>query len=62
MFLTSRGRQVRETLLAVVTDVEAEWTSVLGQRRFNDFMNTLWQLWSIKQPAIQHTNGRRPAT
>lgn len=62
VFLTSRGRQVRETLLAVVTDVEAEWTSVLGQRRFNDFMNTLRQLWSIKQPAIQHTNGRRPAT
>jgi len=58
VFLTSRGRQVRETILAVVTEVEAEWTSVLGQRRFNDFMNTLRQLWSIKQPDIQDTNGR----
>ena len=28
VFLTSRGRRVRETILAVVTEVEAEWTSV----------------------------------
>ena len=50
VFLTNRGWQVRETILAVVTEVEAEWTSVLGQRRFDEFMNTLRQVWSIRQP------------
>ena len=58
VFLTSRGWQVRETILAVVTEVEAEWTSVLGQRRFDDFMNTLRQLWTIKRLDIQGTDGR----
>jgi DNA-binding MarR family transcriptional regulator len=56
VFLTKRGWQVRETILAVVTEVEAEWTAVLGQRRFNEFMNTLRQLWSIRQPDIQGTD------
>jgi DNA-binding MarR family transcriptional regulator len=58
VFLTSRGWQVRQTILSVVTEVEAEWKSVLGQRRFNDFMNTLRQLWSLGRPDIQGTNGR----
>jgi DNA-binding MarR family transcriptional regulator len=58
VFLTNRGWQVRETILAVVTEVEAEWTSVLGQRRFDEFMNTLRQLWSIRQPDVQSTDGR----
>ena len=58
VFLTKRGWQVRETILAAVTEVEAEWTSVLGQRRFDEFMNTLRQLWSIRQPDVQSTDGR----
>lgn len=58
VFLTNRGWQVRETILAVVTEVEAEWTSVLGQRRFDEFMNTLRQVWSIRQPDLQSTDGR----
>jgi DNA-binding MarR family transcriptional regulator len=58
VFLTNRGWQVRKTILSVVTEVEAEWTSVLGQKRFDDFMNTLRQLWSIRRPDIQHTNER----
>lgn len=57
VFLTDRGWQVRETILAVVTEVEAEWTSALGQRRFDEFMNTLRQLWSIRQHDVQGTNG-----
>jgi len=56
VFLTDRGWQVRETILAVVTEVEAEWTSALGQRRFDEFMNTLRQLWSIRQSDVQGTN------
>lgn len=55
VFLTNRGWQVRETILAVATKVEAEWASVLGQKRFNEFMHALRHLWSIGQPS---TNGR----
>ena len=57
VFLTSRGWQVRETILAVVADVEAEWASVLGQKRFDEFMNTLRQLWSIRQSDMQGADG-----
>ena len=53
VFLTDRGWQVREAILAEVTEVEAEWRSVLGQQRFEDFMNTLRQLWSISHLGIQ---------
>lgn len=58
VFLTERGWQVRETILAAVTEVEAEWTSILGQRRFDEFMNTLRQLWSIRQLDAQSTGER----
>lgn len=57
VFLTNRGWQVREILLAVVTEVEAEWTSVLGQPRFDDFMSSLRQLWAIGQTDIKNGNG-----
>ena len=57
VFLTSRGWQVRETILAVATDVEAEWALVLGQKRFDEFMNTLRQLWSIRQSDMQGADG-----
>jgi DNA-binding MarR family transcriptional regulator len=50
VFLTRRGWQVRETLLRVTTEVEAEWAAALGQRRFDEFMNSLRQLWSMRQP------------
>jgi DNA-binding MarR family transcriptional regulator len=58
VFLTNRGWQVRETILAVVAEVEAEWASVLGQRRFDEFMNTLRQLWSIRHLDVQSADGR----
>lgn len=61
VFLTSRGWQVREAILAVVTEVEAEWVSILGQQRFDEFMNTLRQLWSIRQFHIQTTDARGAA-
>jgi DNA-binding MarR family transcriptional regulator len=56
VFLTNRGWQAREAILAAVTEVEAEWTSVLGQQRFDEFMKTLRQLWSISHLGIQSTN------
>ena len=57
VFLTSRGWQVRETILAVVKDVEAEWVLVLGQKRFDEFINTLRHLWSIRQFEKQGADG-----
>jgi DNA-binding MarR family transcriptional regulator len=57
VFLTNRGWQVREIILAVVTEVEAEWRSVLGQQRFDKFMNTLRQLCSIRQSDIRGEDG-----
>src|SRR5262249_51196765 len=47
VFLTNRGRQLRETILAAVDEVEAEWASVLGGQRFGEFINTLRQLSSV---------------
>src|SRR5262249_41932688 len=61
VFLTRRGWQVREIILNAVTEVEAEWTSLLGRQRFGQFMNTLRQL-----SPVQHSErtpsppGRRP--
>jgi DNA-binding MarR family transcriptional regulator len=57
VFLTKRGRQVREIILAVVAEVEAEWVAVLGRRRFDEFMSTLRQLWSIGQLKMKGANG-----
>jgi len=57
VFLTNRGWQVRETILAVATDVEAEWALVLGQKRFDEFMNTLRQVWSIRHSDMQGADG-----
>lgn len=61
VFLTNRGWQVRETILAVVTEVEAEWVAVLGRQHFDEFMSTLRQLWSIRQLEMQGANGPIPA-
>jgi DNA-binding MarR family transcriptional regulator len=47
VFLTKRGWQVRATILNAVSEVEAEWASILGQKRFGEFMNTLRQLSSV---------------
>jgi DNA-binding MarR family transcriptional regulator len=60
VFLTGRGWQVRETILSVVAEVEAEWVAVLGRKRFAEFMSTLRQLWSIRQLKMKGANG--PAT
>jgi DNA-binding MarR family transcriptional regulator len=62
VFLTDRGWQVREAILAEVAEVEAEWRSVLGQKRFEEFMNTLRQLWSIRanDGRVAHPRGARP--
>lgn len=57
VFLTKRGWQVREIILAVVAEVEAEWVAVLGRQRFDEFMSTLRQLWSIRQLEMRGANG-----
>lgn len=56
VFLTTRGWQVRETILAAVREVEAEWSSILGRQRFREFLNALQQLspldWTAGPPAL----------
>ena len=61
VFLTKRGWQVRQIILVVVEDVEAEWLAVLGRQRFDEFMRTLRQLWSIRQLEMQGARGPAPA-
>jgi DNA-binding MarR family transcriptional regulator len=55
VYLTSRGWQVRETILAVVKDVETEWASILGRHRFGEFMNALRQLSPLGNTADSRT-------
>lgn len=50
VFLTARGRQVRAAILKVVSEVETEWATILGQRRFDELMKTLRRL----APASAH--------
>jgi DNA-binding MarR family transcriptional regulator len=56
VFLTKRGWQVREIILAVV----AAWVAVLGRQRFDEFMRTLRQLWSIRQLEMKGARGPTP--
>src|SRR5262249_31111132 len=63
VFLTGGGWQVRETILAAVKDVEAEWSSVLGRQRFREFLATLAQLspiGGIAGPPRLPRRGRAP--
>ena len=62
VFLTPRGWQVVDTILTAVGEVEAEWKSVLGKRRFGEFMNTLRQLSSVDKTAGQPAFLRRGRT
>src|SRR5262245_24937142 len=62
VFLTSRGWQLREAILKAVSEVEAEWASILGQQRFNEFVNTLRQLSSIEEVAGPSSLLRRGRT
>jgi DNA-binding MarR family transcriptional regulator len=59
VFLTSRGWQVRSTILAAVSEVEAEWTATLGAQRFGEFMNMLRQLSSLGNAAASPVFPRR---
>src|SRR5262245_47628149 len=51
VYLTRRGWQAIETLLSAVKEVEAEWAAVLGQKRFDEFLDTLRQLSLIDTKA-----------
>jgi len=62
VFLTRRGWQVVDTILTAVSEVEAEWKSVLGQRRFGEFMNMLRKLSSVDKTSGQPALLRRGRT
>ncbi|MEJ0078259.1 MAG: MarR family transcriptional regulator [Alphaproteobacteria bacterium] len=55
VYLTKRGWQVRETILAAVKEVEAEWASILGQHRFGEFMNALRQVSPLGNTAASRS-------
>ena len=54
MFLTRRGWQVVETIRAAVKEVEVEWAVVLGQKRFDEFIEMLRQLSTIDATPASH--------
>lgn len=54
VFLTRRGWQVVETARAAVKEVEVEWATVLGQKRFDELIDMLRQLSSIDAKAPGH--------
>jgi DNA-binding MarR family transcriptional regulator len=56
VYLTSRGWQVRETILAAVREVETEWASILGRKRFGEFMNMLRQLSPLGKAEFTHSS------
>ena len=59
VFLTRRGWEVVDTMRAAVRQVEAEWTAVLGEKRFEQFMDMLRQLSGIDTTDPQPRSARR---
>ena len=47
VFLTRRGWQSIDLQRAAVLEVEAQWAKAIGQKRFNDFKETLAQLIAL---------------
>ena len=50
VFLTRRGWQSIDLHRAAVQDVEAQWAKAIGQKRFNDFKETLAELIALDMP------------
>jgi DNA-binding MarR family transcriptional regulator len=50
VFLTRRGWQSIDLHRAAVLDVEAQWAKAIGQKRFNDFKETLAELIALDMP------------
>jgi DNA-binding MarR family transcriptional regulator len=46
VFLTRRGKRAVETVRDAASQVGAEWATILGQKRFSEFLDTLRQLSS----------------
>jgi DNA-binding MarR family transcriptional regulator len=46
VFLTRQGLQAVKTVREATSLVEAEWVKILGQKRFNEFLDALGQLSS----------------
>jgi DNA-binding MarR family transcriptional regulator len=47
VFLTRRGWQSIDRHRAAIVDIEAQWAKAIGQKRFNDFKETLVQLIAL---------------
>jgi DNA-binding MarR family transcriptional regulator len=59
VYLTRRGWQVVDTMRAAVKQIEAEWTAILGLKRFEQFMDMLRQLSAIDGVRGQSDSKRR---
>jgi DNA-binding MarR family transcriptional regulator len=55
VFLTRRGWQSIDVHRAAVLEVEAQWAKAIGQKRFNDFKETLAQLVALDSGAAGGT-------
>jgi len=44
VYLTQRGRRVFETQWTAMQELEAEWSRILGKKRFDELLRTLRQL------------------
>jgi hypothetical protein len=55
VYLTRRGWQVFETIWTAQLQLEAEWAALLGDKRFDVFMNVLRQLAGFDQKRHEAT-------
>jgi len=51
IFLTKRGWQSIDVHRAAVLEIEAQWANAIGQKRFNDFKETLVRLVALDDGA-----------
>jgi DNA-binding MarR family transcriptional regulator len=59
VFFTRRGWQSIDLHRAAVLDVEVQWAKAIGQKRFNDFKETLGQLIALDMPDELGSSVRR---
>lgn len=52
VYLTKRGRQVMETILASLRHLHKQWERKIGRKRFADFMDTLRILSRDEQETV----------
>jgi len=49
IYLSTRGKQVVEMMLACIRQLHTEWAHEIGEQRFNDFVDVLQQLSALAQ-------------